>query len=188
MDIVLFGIQGSGKGTQAKKLAEKFGYKVFEAGAELRSMATSSTELGQTVKSFIDVGHLVPYEIIMQVVQHFVSDLPRDQVIVFDGIPRDSQQMTAFNELMEKCGRQIRCIHFVLAPETGVSRISGRAREQGRIDDANEETIRRRMALFTEKTMPVVEAYRAKGILDDIDASKDVEDVFMDVQEILGLR
>src|SRR3989338_6078654 len=68
IDLVFFGIQGSGKGTQAKKLASEFGYDIFEAGGELRKIAASGSELGKTVKSFIDQGHLVPFEIIMQVV------------------------------------------------------------------------------------------------------------------------
>lgn len=188
MDIVLFGIQGSGKGTQARKLAEAEGYKIFEAGAELRKIAGSGSELGQTIKSIIDAGHLVPFEVIMQVVSDAVCSLPRDQVVIFDGIPRDSEQMREFNAMMERCGREFRCLHFVLPAEHGVTRIAGRAKEQGRADDANEESIRRRMALFQEKTMPVVEEYRASGKVWDIDASKPVEDVFMDVKGVLGLN
>ena len=73
MDLVFFGIQGSGKGTQAKKLAAEFGYDIFEAGGELRKIAASGSELGHLVKSTIDQGHLVPHEIIMQVVKEAIA-------------------------------------------------------------------------------------------------------------------
>src|SRR6185295_16910480 len=111
MDLVLFGIQGSGKGTQAKKLAADFGYDIFEAGGELRKIAASGSELGKTVKSYIDQGHLVPHEIIMQVVDEAIRARPKTQKILFDGIPRDEAQMKDFDAIMKKAGRDVRCIH-----------------------------------------------------------------------------
>ncbi len=74
MDLVLFGIQGSGKGTQAKKLAAEYGYNIFEAGAELRKIASSDSPLGRRVKGYIDQGHLVPHTIIMEVVAAAIAD------------------------------------------------------------------------------------------------------------------
>lgn len=187
MDIVLFGIQGSGKGTQAKKLAAEFGFTIFEAGAELRRIAASGTPLGDKVKSFIDIGHLVPHEIIMQVVKEAVCGLPKDLTVVFDGIPRDLDQQRDFDVIMKECGREFRCLHFVLSAEEGVARIAGRAKLEGRTDDANEETIRRRMALFKEKTMPVVEIYRQMGRVVDVNAAQEVDQVFGDVKKALAL-
>src|SRR3989344_7475426 len=105
MDLVLFGIQGSGKGTQAKKFAAEFGYDIFEAGGELRKIAASGSELGETVKSYIDIGKLVPFEIIMEVLEQAVSSRDRNQKILFDGIPRDENQKKSFDEIMENLGR-----------------------------------------------------------------------------------
>src|SRR6185295_10510811 len=99
MDLVFFGIQGSGKGTQAKKLAAEFGYDIFEAGGELRKIAASGSELGKTVKNYIDEGHLVPHEIIMEVVKEAIGKRPKDQKILFDGIPRDDNQMRDFDAI-----------------------------------------------------------------------------------------
>ena len=73
MDLVLFGIQGSGKGTQAKRLATEKGYEIFEAGGALRKISASGTSLGEKVKSFIDVGKLVPHEIIMDVLKEAIA-------------------------------------------------------------------------------------------------------------------
>lgn len=181
MDLVFFGIQGSGKGTQAKKLAAEFGYEIFEAGAELRRIAAAGTELGNIVKSFIDQGHLVPHEIIMQVVQEAIRARPASQKILFDGIPRDLDQMRDFDGIMQDAGREFRCVHFLLDPEEGVRRILGRAKMEGRADDANEEIIRRRMKTFQEKTMPVIGKYATAEKVTEIDGSRGVEEVFEDL-------
>ena len=82
MDLVFFGIQGSGKGTQAKTLAEEFGYYIFEAGGELRKIKASGTELGELVKKYIDNGELVPFEIIMEVVNEAVAAVPADPTTI----------------------------------------------------------------------------------------------------------
>ncbi len=178
MDLLLFGIQGSGKGTQAKKLAAEFNYDIFEAGGELRKIAASGSELGQTVKSYIDDGKLVPHPIIMQVVKEAITKRPKDQKILFDGIPRDENQKKDFDAIMQEVGRDFRAIHLLLDPEEGVERILGRAKIEGRADDANEEIIRRRMSTFVEKTMPVIEAYKGQGKVVEVDGRKSVEAVY----------
>lgn len=178
MDLVFFGIQGSGKGTQAKKLAAAFGYDIFEAGGELRKIVASGSELGITVKNYIDQGHLVPHEIIMKVVKEAIAARPKDQKILFDGIPRDIDQMNDFNAIMQEAGRGFRCIEFTLNPEAAMQRIFGRAKAEGRADDADEAIIRRRMDTFATKTVPVIKQYEAAGQLHRISAEKGVEDIY----------
>ncbi len=185
MDIVLFGIQGSGKGTQAKRMAAEFGYDIFEAGGELRTIAASGSPLGETVKSYIDQGHLVPHEIIMQVVKEAISKRSKDTKILFDGIPRDDAQMNDFNAMMMEMGRDFRVIHFLLSREEAVKRILGRAETEGRADDANHDIINRRMDTFEQKTRPVIAQYEVKGIVAEIDASKSVDEVYAEVQRII---
>ncbi|MDD5751553.1 MAG: adenylate kinase [Candidatus Peribacteraceae bacterium] len=187
MDLVLFGIQGSGKGTQAKKLCVEFGYDLFEAGGELRKIAASGSELGNTVKSFIDVGKLVPFAIIMQVVKEAILARPKTQKILFDGIPRDEDQMREFDTIMADVGREFRCIEIKLSAEEGVQRILGRAKIEGRADDANEETIRRRMATFTEKTLPVIERYKDEGKLVEVDGEGTMDEVYDAIRELIRL-
>lgn len=178
MDIVLFGIQGSGKGTQAKKLAAEFGYDIFEAGGELRKIAASGSDLGSIVKSYIDIGKLVPFEIIIQVLREAIGSRPKDQKILFDGIPRDADQMREFDKIMTSQNRDFRCIHLKLDPEEGVRRILGRAKTEGRADDADEQIIRRRMNTFTEKTLPVIKDYEGRGLVVEIDGMKGVDEVY----------
>ncbi len=185
MDLVLFGIQGSGKGTQAKRLAKEFNYDIFEAGGELRKIAASGSELGKTVKSFIDAGHLVPHEIIMQVVKEAILTRPKSQKILFDGIPRDLDQMCDFDRVMSEVGRDFHCIHILLTPEEGMKRILGRAKEEGRADDANTEIVERRMKTFTEKTMPVIEKYKKAGKVMEIEGMKGVDEVYGEMEKAL---
>ncbi len=185
MDLVLFGIQGSGKGTQAKKLAAEHGFEIFEAGAELRKIAASGSDLGKTVKEHIDAGHLVPHEIIMLVVKNAICAKPKETTIIFDGVPRDENQMNDFNVIMQGCGRDFRCVHFLLDAEAGVQRIVGRAKLEGRVDDQNEETIRKRMNTFLAKTMPVIEAYKAQGKVTEIQADGAVEQVYADLEKLV---
>lgn len=178
MDLVLFGIQGSGKGTQAKKLAQEFEYSIFEMGAELRNIAASGTELGNTIKSYIDAGHLAPLDMVMQVVKEAVAARPKDQKILFDGIPRDLDQMLRFNDILRELGREFRCVHMTLSDEAAFQRIKGRALAEGRADDADDAAIRRRMGIFKERTMPVIAAYRKEGKMVDIEGRGSVEEVY----------
>lgn len=184
MDIVLFGIQGSGKGTQAKKLASEFGYDMFEAGGELRAIAASGSELGNTVKSYIDQGHLVPHEIIMRVVKESVCD-KGSATVIFDGVPRDLDQMRDFNIIMQECGRAFRCVELKVNEAAVMERLQKRAKEQGRADDAQEDAVRRRIALFHEKTEPVIAAYRAAGNVTDVDGDGSIEEVYARLKGVL---
>ncbi len=187
MDLVLLGIQGSGKGTQAKKLAADFGYDIFETGAELRKLAATDTDLGRKVKSFIDAGNLAPHEIVMQVVHAAIHQRPQGQKILFDGIPRNMEQMESFNEIMREEGRDFRSVQILANLEACVQRILGRAKVEGRIDDQNEEAIRRRMGIFQEKTMPVIEEYKKQGKMSEVDGNGSVEEVYERLKGTLGL-
>ncbi|PIR53934.1 adenylate kinase [Candidatus Peregrinibacteria bacterium CG10_big_fil_rev_8_21_14_0_10_42_8] len=178
MDLVFFGIQGSGKGTQARMLAEEFGYYIFEAGGELRKIKASGTELGETVKNYIDNGELVPFEIIMKVVKEAVGNVPEEQQILFDGIPRDLDQMNAFNTIMNTAGRELQCVHILLNKDEAVERIKSRAAIEGRADDADQEKVLRRMDLFVDKTMPVIKAYESAGKVIEVDGQGTVEEIY----------
>ncbi len=187
MDLILFGIQGSGKGTQAKRLAAEKGYVIFEAGGELRKIAASGTELGQKVSSFIDHGHLVPFEIIMDVVRTFVAAREEEGKILFDGIPRDTDQMKAFDAMMQELGRDFVCVQLTVDKEQALKRIQQRALEQGRADDASEEFIRRRMGLFHEKTEPVIREYAGRGKVLEVNGEGTMEEVYERIEKALSV-
>lgn len=185
MDLVLFGIQGSGKGTQAKKIAAEFGYRIFEAGAALRAIAASSSELGGIVKGYIDQGHLAPHAVVMQVLEQAIMGRPKDEKLLFDGIPRDMDQKKDFDRIMAASGRSFFCIQLQLDPAQAFARILGRAQKENRADDADPERIRRRMDLFREKTFPVIEQYRLEEKLVDVDGEGEVGEVYEGLRSVL---
>lgn len=188
MDLILFGIQGSGKGTQAKLLAQEFGFDIFEAGGSLRSISITETELGQTVKSYIDNGHLVPHEIIMRVVKEAIFARPHSEIILFDGIPRDENQKKDFDQIMSEADRDFLCIHLLVDEELAVKRILGRAQEESRADDSDEAIIRKRMDTFKKKTLPVIASYKEQGKVIELDGGRPPEEVFSDIKKVLDTK
>ena len=187
MDLVLFGIQGSGKGTQAKHLADEFGYAIFETGKELRGIAASDTELGQTVRSFIDAGKHAPTPIVMEVVHSAIKRIPKDQKLLFDGIPRNMEQMMLFDKIMGIEGRSFKTIELTLPKDIAFQRVLGRAKEQGRADDMNEEAIHERMRLFEEKTRPVIASYKERGNMTEVDGNATPEEVYERLKAAIGV-
>jgi adenylate kinase len=111
-------------------------------------------------------------------VQEAIATRPKDQKILFDGIPRDEDQMKDFDTIMEQEGREFHCVQFLLDEEGAIKRILKRAQDQGRADDADEEIVRKRMATFHEKTEPVIEQYKAAGILREVEGEGAVEEIY----------
>jgi adenylate kinase len=144
----------------------------------------SGSELGATVKSYIDAGHLVPHAIIMKVVKEAVLQYPPTQKLLFDGIPRDADQKKDFDAIMRDAGRDFRCVHLLLTRAQGIERILGRARVEGRADDADLSAINRRMDTFEAKTLPVIAEYATKGIVTELDGNRSVDDVYGDLRSI----
>ena len=102
IDLILVGIQGSGKGTQGKLLAEKFGYKIFETGGALRAIAKEDSALGHKVKEITERGDLVPNEIVMEIVEHFFAGISSEVPVIFDGIPRSEEQRQSLENLLQE--------------------------------------------------------------------------------------
>jgi adenylate kinase len=188
MDLVFFGIQGSGKGTQAKRLAAEFGYDIFEAGGELRKIKASGSDLGKEVASYMDAGNLVPFEIIMKVVEESIASRAPDTKILFDGIPRDGDQKRSFDEIMKRVGREFTCVQILLDKEEAIQRILGRAQIEGRKDDADESAIMTRIQTFLDKTLPVIEDYKSSGNMIEVDGKGSVEEVYERLKQVLGDR
>lgn len=185
MDLLLFGIQGSGKGTMARKLVADFGFYHFDAGAELREEIQTGSELGKLISSFIDHGNLVPNDVMMQVTREHFEHFDSKQPVIFDGTPRYIEQQRDFEIFMKEKGREFKCIDLTLDEELAVQRLIKRGIEQGRKDDKTEEYIRHRIAWSKEKTTPVIEDYRARGMLLTVDGNGTPDEVYPKILDAL---
>lgn len=196
MDLIFFGMQGAGKGTLGKQVAKKYGMKIFETGAELRRLATQDSELGKKVKSIIEAGHLVPNEVVMEIVEDFMNSLPEGTAVVFDGIPRKVVQAESLNELLEKHQREYKAVLIEIQKDTALKRLTTRrickvckavypAAYQGkkcecggelvtRADD-NAAAIETRIDAFIKETVPAIEMYNDRMI--KIDGEPTIEEV-----------
>jgi len=172
MDIILFGIQGSGKGTQAQILAKKYGFRIFETGAELRKIRAEKSELGQKVREIIDRGDLVPNEIVMKIVEHFLENIAPDEKVLFDGIPRSMPQKETFDALLKAKNRVARGFFLAVPRETAIARMRGR----GRADDTP-EVIEKRLSNYESETLPVIKKYQSENKLTEIDGEKSIDEV-----------
>lgn len=179
MDLILFGIQGAGKGTVAKALAEKYNMTIFETGAALRDIAKKDSELGKKVKKIIEAGNLVPNDIVMEIVEDFIHNLENEESgVIFDGVPRSTFQAESLNTLLKKLNRDFIAAELVLEPEIAMERLLKRVvikdgKEVKRKDDTP-EIIEKRFRIFKEETRPTIDSYQD---LIKIDGRPDIETV-----------
>ncbi len=199
MNYILFGMQGSGKGTQSKYLAEHLNLEVFETGEALRSLAEEGSELGNKVKAIMESGNLVPIEVVMEIIENFLTNLPEGKSVLFDGIPRSKEQQKNFDILMKKKGMDFTAILIEISEEEAIRRLTNRricskcktvfpaTYKENRCKDCDSELISRsddtpnairiRLNNFTKKTMPVIEDYKSKGKIISINGEQSIEAV-----------
>jgi adenylate kinase len=184
MDLVFFGIQGSGKGTQAKLAAEKYHLKIFEAGAELRKLSEKNSLVGRSIKKRINKGKLVPAFLIIKMVKNFLKNIPKSQAVIFDGIPRNKLQKNLFDRLMRKEGRTYKAVKFIVDKNKTYQRLLKRAQTEKRADD-NEKAIKKRFKIFNKVTLPMINLYRKKGLVYNINGEQSIEDVKKETFQLL---
>ena len=201
-DIILFGMQGSGKGTQARLLAEKLDYQIFETGGQLRQLANEDSDLGRKVKEVTTAGKLVPNEVVMEIVANFLQNLPESEHAIFDGIPRSESQRVSLEAEFEKVGRKPIAVYIKISREEALTRLLGRKTCAGcgkifgakdnsaelekcpvcggelkvRADDTA-EAIATRLDVYENETIPAIEKYREENRLVEIDGTQSVEEV-----------
>lgn len=179
-NLILFGMQGAGKGTQARLLAEKFGFQIFETGAELRKLTQEDSELGKKVKEIVERGDLVPNEIVMEIIGNFIDGVAEDTPILFDGIPRSMEQKNTFDVLVTEHDREIFGIFIDIDREEAITRLL----ERGRSDD-NQAAIAKRLANYEKETLPVIEQYEEEGVLQRVNGMQQIEEVFTAVSAVV---
>ena len=214
-NIIFLAVQGAGKGTFAKKLKEKYGYAHISTGDILRERALVEDETGKKIKDLIDNGIFVPNDIIYEAIEYRITQPDCEKGYILDGFPRNLEQAKGYDELLQKLGKDLGIvINLTIPNELLKQRIIGRrlCKECGAIyniyneafkpkvegvcdkcggslyqrDDDNEESMNTRVKTYFEVTEPIIDYYKEKGVLKTIDASKDVEVVFKEIENILG--
>jgi len=185
-NIILFGPPGSGKGTQAEKLAEHFGLLHISTGDMFRYELKNETPLGLTAKSYMDEGELVPDEVTIAMLRERVKKAGDINGIIFDGFPRTEAQAVALDEMLEEAESPIRGLLLLdVSDDEIVKRILLRGKTSGRADDLDESTIRNRIAVFNEQTAPIYNYYHEKGKAHKVDGIGSIDDIFGRLQTLV---
>ena len=212
MNIVLMGLPGAGKGTQADKIIEKYDIPHISTGDMFRAAMKNGTELGLEAKYYIDKGALVPDEVTIGIVRERLAEPDCNQGFLLDGFPRTIEQAEALDQILADLGRKVEdVINIKVDQDELVKRLTGRRickvcgssyhlvfnppKVEGVCDkdggelyqraDDNLETVSNRLEVNIKQSQPLLDFYNKKQILTDIDGQKDINDVFADVDALL---
>lgn len=179
INLVLFGPPGSGKGTQANKLIEKYGLVHISTGDLFRHEIGHNTPLGRQAKAFMDKGELVPDSVTIGMLRNKVEAHPKAQGFIFDGFPRTIAQAKALDNLLAEKGTSVSAlIALQVDDEEIVQRIKLRSATSGRPDDSDETIIRNRISVYKSETTLVFDYYAAQGKSHSINGMGNIEEIF----------
>ena len=214
MKIIMLGAPGAGKGTQAKKIAEKCGIPHISTGDIFRANIKNGTELGKKAKTYMDQGLLVPDELVCDLVVDRIQQDDCKKGYILDGFPRTIPQAESLDKALQAIGEKMDYAIDVEVPDENiVNRMCGRracvgcgatyhlvyapTKKEGICDacggelilrdDDKPETVQKRLGVYHEQTQPLIDYYKNQGILREVDGSVDMEDVFKEILNILGV-
>ena len=208
MNLLILGLPGAGKGTQAAKIVEKFHVAHISTGDMFRAAMANQTEMGVLAKSYIDKGELVPDEVTNGIVKERLSqDDIKETGFLLDGYPRTIEQAHALDKTLAELGIELEgVINIEVNPDCLLERLSGRIihRKTGETfhkvfnppvdykeedyyqrEDDKPETVKRRLDVNIAQGEPIIAHYRAKGLVHDIEGNQDINDVFKDIEKVL---
>lgn len=179
LNIVLFGPPGSGKGTQAAKLVEKYKLVHLSTGDIFRANIKGGTELGTLAKSYIDKGMLVPDEVTIGMLESEADKYPNAMGFIFDGFPRTIQQAEALDKYLAGRNTSISMMLSLEVDEEELrKRLLLRGKDSGRADDQDPEVIQNRINVYHRDTAPAKEYYTGQGKFHGINGVGAIEDIF----------
>lgn len=212
MNILLFGAPGSGKGTQAEFLKQRYEIPQVSTGEMFRAEVANGSELGKRVQEIMSSGELVPDDLTIEIVRKRLAEPDTAQGTIFDGFPRTIPQADALDRVMGEMGRHFDRALYLVAPEKDLTeRLAGRLTcpTCGRTfhpkfnpppqpgicpfdgtplvqrPDDNEETARTRVAVYLRDTMPVIDYYRRQGLVSEVDALRSIPEVRAEIERAL---
>jgi adenylate kinase len=185
LNVLLLGPQGSGKGTQANRIAAEYGIPHVASGEILRAEMQAGTELGRRVQDVVDRGDLVSDHLIIELIKTRLAQPDTEAGFVLDGFPRTSPQAEALDEMFGDIGRALSVVFALQIPDdVAIERLLRRAEIEGRTDDTL-EAISRRLETYHRETAPLVEYYRVRGNLVPIHGERSENEVFAEIQSAL---
>jgi adenylate kinase len=188
-NFILFGPPGSGKGTQSERLISKYGLKHLSTGDLLRSEIANGTTLGLEAKRFMDMGQLVPDQVVIGMISSALDSNPQSRGFLFDGFPRTQAQAQALDALLEEKNTSIALVLALLVSEEElINRLLNRGLTSGRSDDANELVIRARIREYIDKTSVVADYYNQFGKVVSIVGQGSVDEIFDSLCEAIDKR
>lgn len=209
----MLGAPGAGKGTQAKKIAAQYSIPHISTGDIFRANIKNNTELGQKAKTYMDKGELVPDSLVVDLIMDRFKEADCANGYVLDGFPRTIPQAEALDNALKANGEKVDfAINVEVPDENIINRMSGRracvgcgatyhikynpTKVEGVCDACGEklilrdddkpETVKNRLSVYHEQTQPLIDYYNKAGVLAEVDGTKDMEDVFKDIVNILG--
>jgi adenylate kinase len=183
--VLLLGVQGAGKGTQAKRIASDYGLAHIATGEMLRNAIADGSELGRRVQPILESGELVPDELMIELIRERLQSEDAEKGFVLDGFPRTMIQAEALDSMLAEIGRPLSVVFELQVPdEVALERLHRRAEEEGRADDTP-EAIAKRLELYHRETEPLVAHYRLLGNLVGIHGDRPEGEVFSEIQQTL---
>ncbi len=183
--LIFLGPPGSGKGTQAAKLAELWDIPKISTGDLLRAEVKSETPLGQQAKPYMDAGDLVPDPILIGMVKGRLVDTTHGWIL--DGFPRTLPQAQALDEMLPQLDQHIEhVINLEVPDDVIVDRLKEGKDRQGRSDDRNEELIRHRLDVYRELTAPLIPYYKSKQCLNQVDGNRPVDMIHQELRNLVN--
>ena len=213
MDVILLGPPGAGKGTQAKLMIDRWNIPQISTGDILRAAVREGTPLGVEAKRYMNAGELVPDTVVIGIIAERLKEEDAGEGFILDGFPRTIPQAEALGEILTEIGRKIdHVVSIEVDDEELVTRLTGRRmckecgesfhvvfnppKEEGACDrcsgelylrdDDKEETIRQRLAVYSEQTEPLIEFYAGSSLVRKIEGTGSIDDIFARVAEALG--
>ena len=188
-NIILFGPPGSGKGTQSEKLIAKYNLKHLSTGDILRSEIAASTPLGLEAKKIMDLGQLVPDEVVIGMISSALEANPQVNGFLFDGFPRTTAQAEALDKLLRLKGTEIGVVLALeVSEEELLKRLINRGLTSGRSDDTNESIIKNRIVEYKSKTSIVADYYKAFDKVVNIKGEGSLDEIFTELCKEIDRR
>ncbi len=179
------GPPGAGKGTQATVVAANVGVPAVSTGAIFRTNVAKGTPLGLKVKAYMDAGEYVPDEVTNLMVRHRIDEPDAEKGFLLDGYPRTLAQVEELDKMIRYTGHQLDAVVVLTVDgEEIVGRLLKRAETEGRADDT-EDVIRRRLEVYSEQTAPLLNVYRERGLLHEVDGLGDVDEISGRIMDVL---